>query len=221
MSVTNVSVPNTGTAPIAVISDGTQSHQTIIAEYLPTSGSTSPVQIDKAANNLPAQTMPRLIVVSASSFTRPANTTAYTPLNAVSNNVTAGSVTPVSFTAVDINGAPLTIDRVRISTTDTGASTAGASFRVWFYQSSPTVLAGDGAAFSTNRGTFIGSMTGNLITFGDGGVALCTSEVGSRIITLPTSSAETVFALLQTLTTFTPLSASTFTLTIEGFQGRT
>jgi hypothetical protein len=120
---------------------------------------------------------------------------------------------------------PITIERIRIATSDTGAVTAGAAFRIWLFAADPTtssgVTGGDGAAFSVKQGSFIGSMSGSLISgLNNGSVAICLSEAGSRIITNPVSAGVSIYALLQTLTVFTPLSASTFTLTLEGLQGR-
>jgi hypothetical protein len=219
-----VNVPNTGTAPIDVVFDGTNNHQSVIAEFLPTAASTSPTKLSADGHELPIASNARLVMVAASAYTRPANTTAYVANDLVGNSTTAASVTAISFTATDVNDAPLSLERCRIASTDTGL-TASVAFRIWFYQSDPTassgVVSGDHVAFSTKQGNFIGSMTGSFFVFSNGAVAVCTPEAGSRIITKPTSGAKTVFALLQTLNAFTPISASTFTLTLEGLQGRT
>lgn len=226
MGLTGVQGGNSaGPGDVATILDGSSlNHPVAILEFLPTSSSTSPTLVTPVGTELPITSNTRMVIVAASSFTRPANTTAYTANEAVSNSTTASSVTAVSFTAVDINNAPIDLRRCRIATTDTGAGSANAAFRIYFYQSNPTsssgVVGGDGAAFSTKQGTFVGSMTGTMLIFSDGGVAVCTPEAGSEIITLPTSGAETLYALLQTTSGFTPISASTWTLTIEGFQGR-
>ena len=166
---------------------------------------------------------PVALAVAASAMTRPANTTAYTAGDAVSNNATAGSVTPISFTLADENDAPVQIQRCRIASTDTGV--AGKTFRVYLYQSDPSsstgIVGGDNAAFSTKQGTFIGVMEGVFRTFSDGSVAVCTPVEGQVITTKPTSGAKTVFALLQTLDAFTPsANSTTFTLTLEAVQGR-
>jgi hypothetical protein len=175
-------------------------------------------------NPLPTVPMPRLKVVAAGAMARPANTTAYTANDAVSNNATAGSVAAISFTLADQNDQPLIVHRCRIDTTDTGV--AGKSFRVYFFNSDPTastgVGGGDNAAWSQKKAGFIGSMVGTFRTFSDGSFALCTSEDGPFIVAPPATGAKTIYALLQTLDAFTPsANSTTFTLTLEAQQGRT
>ena len=164
----------------------------------------------------------KFIVVTAAAMTRAANVTPYTALDAVLNNATPGSVTAITLTLSDVNDDTITLERIRIASTDTGV--AAKSFRIWLYRADPTastgIVGGDNLAFSTKQGSFIGSMSGTFRTFSDGSVACCVPDEGSRIITLPTLGAKTVFALLQTLDAFTPsANSTTFTLTAEGFQG--
>src|ERR1035437_2760799 len=166
---------------------------------------------------------PRILSVAASAYTRPANTTPYTGGDAVSNNATAGSVTAVSFSLSDTNDDPITIDRLRLLSTDTGVQ--GKNFRAWFFNSDPTastgVGGGDNTAWSQKQAGFIGSMSGNFRIFSDGAGAVLTPDEGMRIITTPVSGAKTIFMLLQTLDAFTPsANSTTFTGTVEGFQGR-
>lgn len=178
-----------------------------------------------SASPMPVFPRPRYIVVSASAMTRPANTTAYAALDAVSNNATAGSVTAISLSPSDTNDDPVAIERLRILSTDTGPGTAGATFRAWLFSSDPTassgVGGGDNAAFSQKQAGFIGTMSGTFRAFSDGSGAVLAPDEGAEIITLPSSGAKTVFVLLQTLTAFTPsANSTTFTVTIEGVQGR-
>lgn len=165
----------------------------------------------------------RFIIAAAAAMTRPANTTPYSANDAVSNNGTAGSVTPISFTVSDTNDAPISLERVCILSTDTGVR--GKSFRIWLFKSDPTassgVSGGDNAAFSQKQAGYIGTMSGSFRTFSDGAGAILVPDEGSRIITVPVSGAKTLYALLQTLSDFTPsANSTTFTCTIEGFQGR-
>ncbi|ESY82452.1 hypothetical protein X740_04445 [Mesorhizobium sp. LNHC221B00] len=159
----------------------------------------------------------KFIEAVAATMTRLNNTTAYVANEGVSNSATAGSVTPFSFSLSDINDDLVTIERLRLITSDTGV--AGKSLRMWLYRASPTVNSGDHAAFSQPRATFIGSLSGSMRTFSDGSGGLFVPDEGARIITLPTSGAKTVFGLLQTLDAFTPVAQSTWIATLEGFQG--
>lgn len=166
---------------------------------------------------------PLEFAVVGSTVTRPANTTAYAANDAVSDNATAGSVTPITFTLADFNDMPLTLTRCRIHTTDTGF--VAASFAIYLYQTDPTassgVVGGDNAAFSTKKGTFIGRMSGAFRTFSDGAVCCLTPDEGGYIIAMPTTGAKTIFGLLQTLSAATPsANSTTFIPTLEGFQGR-
>jgi hypothetical protein len=153
----------------------------------------------------------------ASTMTRLNNTTSYLANEGVSNSATAGSVTPFSFTMSDVNDDLVTIERLRLITSDTGV--AGKALRMWLYRASPTVNSGDHAAFSQPRSTFVGTFSGTMRTFSDGSGGIFVPDEGSRIITLPTSGAKTVFGLLQTLEAFTPVAQSTWIATLEGFQG--
>lgn len=164
----------------------------------------------------------KFINATFGTITRPAATDAYAANDAVSNSITDGSVTSQSVTISDVNDDTVSIERIRIDSTDTGV--AGKAFRVWLYRTDPTASSGivgaDNEAYSTKRGTFIGTMSGTFRTFSDGSVAVCVPDEGPRIITIPGSGARTVYALLQTLEAFTPsANSTTFILTAEGFQG--
>lgn len=166
---------------------------------------------------------PRYIFAVGSTLTRPANTTAYSINDSVSNNGTAGSVTALTVTAADVNDAPVAIERLTIDTTDTGVQ--GKTFRAYLYRSDPTassgVGGGDNAAFSNKKTGFIGCMSGTFRTFSDGAKATLVPDEGSEIITTPGSGAMTVWWQLQTLDAFTPsANSTTFVATLEGYQGR-
>ena len=167
----------------------------------------------------------RFFSAAASAMTRPANTTAYTAADAVSNNATAGSVTAISFTLSDTNDDPIAIEAGRILSTDTGPGTAGAAFELWLFNSDPTastgVGGGDNAAFSQKQDGFIGKMSGTFFPASDGSIAELAPASVSRILAAPVSGAKTVYALLKTLTAFTPsANSTTFTCSLQGYQGR-
>lgn len=164
----------------------------------------------------------RLIVASFSTLTRPANQTAYTANDSISDSVTAASVSPLSATLSAYNDDPITLERLRIATTDTGLQSKG--IRAFFYNSNPTsssgVGAGDNAGFSNKQAGFIGSMSGTFRAFSDGAVAILSPDEGSRIATTPGAGAKTIWVQYQTLSDFTPSANSTTLIgTVEGFQG--
>ena len=196
--------------------------QAVVAHTVDAGGNAVPVG---SANPSPAQYFPKPIIATAAAMTRPANTTAYSAGDAVSNNATAASVTPIGFAAADVNNAPMLLTHVELLSTDTGPAAAGASFEVWLFNADPTANAGvgggDNAAFSQKQAGFIGRMQGAFIAASDGSMAICTPIEGSLIPTAPSSGGTTIYALLKTLTAFTPsANSTTFTATLKGVQGR-
>jgi hypothetical protein len=165
---------------------------------------------------------PRMWVTAAAPFNRPANTTEYAANTLVANSTIAGSVAPIVFATTDTIGNTVSLEQARIATTDTGFQTT--QIRLWLYAADPTlstgVINGDGSTFSTKQGAFLGTMTGTFKTFNDGAVAVLSSDVGTRILTYAYVGTTFVYGLLQTLGTPIPLSASTFTATLVGTQGR-
>lgn len=180
-------------------------------------GTHTPVAL---ASPIPVQAVSRLLVVAAAAMARPANTTPYAAGDAVANDPTAGSVTPISLALSDLVDAPAAIERLRIASSDMGV--AGRAFRAWLFQTSPTPGAGDNAAFAVPAAGLVGTMAGVFkAATTAGSFAVLLPEDGDRIVTAPGAGAQTVFALLQTLDAFTPsANSTTFTLTAEGERGR-
>lgn len=170
-------------------------------------------------------------------LTRPANTTAYTAGDSISDNATAGSVTALSATISDTNDDPIFISDILVSSTDTGL--AGKRIRAYLFNSDPTsssgVGAGDNAAYSQKKAGYIGSFSGVLESgFSDGtvgrlvpayndGAASGTpnASAGGFLAVKPTSGAKTLFIQLQAIDGFTPSSSSTtISLSARGWQAR-
>lgn len=93
-------------------------------------------------------------LIASANFTTPAGTTAYADADLIANSGTAGSVTPLDFTACATSGGGGIIRRARYYTPDTGM--AGKSVYLWLFKASPTVANGDNAAFSATQSTFLG-----------------------------------------------------------------
>lgn len=179
----------------------------------------------------------RLISATFTTLTRPANTTAYTAGDSISDNATAGSVTALSATLSDVNDDPIFVSEILINSTDTGL--AGKRIRAYVYNSDPTassgVVGGDNAAFSNKKAGYIGSFSGVLESgFSDGtvgrlvptyadGAAASTPHAmaGGYVVTKPTSGAKTLFIQYQAVDGFTPSANSTTIIgTARGWQGR-
>src|SRR5262245_13469310 len=179
----------------------------------------------------------RLFVAAFTTLTRPANTTAYTAGDSISDNATAGSVTALSATVSDINDDPIFISEILINSTDTGL--AGKRIRAYLYNADPTastgVGAGDNSPFSNKKNGYIGSCSGVLEsgfsdgtvgrlvpTFADGAAAGTPhAPAGGYIVTKPTSGAKTLFIQFQAVDGFTPSANSTTIIAAaRGWQGR-
>lgn len=180
---------------------------------------------------------PKAFSAAFTTLTRPANTTAYTAGDSISNNATAGSVTALSATVSDTNNDPVTLTEILIASTDTGL--AGKRVRAYLFNSDPTastgVGGGDNAAYLQKQAGYIGSMSGVLEAgFSDGTVGRLVpsfndsatsptpnAPAGGFIISKPTSGAETIFIQFQAIDGFTPSANSTTIIaTARGFQGR-
>jgi hypothetical protein len=93
-----------------------------------------------AGTNLIGKIKTKFISAAGTALTRPANTTAYTANDAISDNATIGSVTAKSITVSDVNDDTVTLERMRLVSTDTGIQ--GKSVRVWLYNPTrPPILA--------------------------------------------------------------------------------
>lgn len=78
----------------------------------------------------------------ASSFTRPADTTAYASGDIVANSTTAGSVAPMVF---DVGTSQGVVRAAGFKTSNT-ALASGSTFRLHMWSQAPTVAGGDNAA---------------------------------------------------------------------------
>jgi hypothetical protein len=138
----------------------------------------------------------------SASFTRPADTTAYASGDLVANNVTAGSVVPMSLTPPQRTG---NVKRVTIK--KSGTSVTNASFRLHLYDSSPTPVNGDNGAWSTTVAAYLGSVDVTVDkAFTDGAVGVGTCDFNL--------AGTSLFALLEARGAYTPASAEVFTVTL-------
>lgn len=170
---------------------------------------------------------PQNFVAAATTLTRPANTTAYSVGDSVSNNGTAASVTALSATVSDTNDAPINLTDVILDTNDTGIGASTVTMRVYVYNADPTassgVGAGDNSAFSNKKAGLIGTFTGTFTAMSDGGKAVCTPESGAPyIVCKPSSGAKLLYVQHQIIAgTPTPsANSTTIDTSIRGFQGR-
>lgn len=161
-----------------------------------------------------------LAVCPSSNFTRPNNTTAYASGQLIANSVTAGSVTPLSWTAARVAAGSGFVRRARL--VKSGTTITNATFRLHLYGASPTVANGDGAAWSTNRSSYIGSVdldmtasTGRVFT--DSAEVIGIPAVGNEI-NFTLTSGQTIYGLLEARAAYTPVAQEVFTVELEIVQ---
>jgi hypothetical protein len=190
-----------------------------------TDGTTNKVAVGNSPAANTAKSYTGTFVVAATALTRPANTTAYTALDSISNNATAGSVTANSVTLSDTNDHPIDISEILLASTDTGPGTAAIQIRLHLFNSDPTastgVVGGDNAAWSNKQAGWVGSFSGTMRAFSDGSRGVLIADEGTLRLITPVSGAKTLYWQLQAIGGFTPsANSTTFTPTFKGFQAR-
>ncbi|RUU10766.1 hypothetical protein EOD10_20360 [Mesorhizobium sp. M7A.T.Ca.TU.009.01.3.2] len=168
-----------------------------------------------AGTNLIGKIKTPFFTAASGQLVRPANQTPYS----IGDEVSASSPASLSVTVADVNDNPVTLERIRVSSNDTGFG--GKAIRVWVYNGA-TTAGTDNAAFATAKANFIGSFSGTLRAASDGCVGVLVPDEGSRIVTLPAFGARTIQLRVQTLDAPTSsANSTTFDFTVEGFQGGT
>jgi hypothetical protein len=163
--------------------------------------------------------MSELIAVSAPTFTRPGDTTAYAAGDLVANSVTAASVVALVF---NLPPRKLRIAGCRLRKSD-GTDVANASFRLHLFSAVPTFATnGDNSAMSGNTtgaanylmSLYIGNMVGLDDAVGDGIPA--SNNLWRDILPLQWDSgaAQTIYGVLEAMAAYAPASAETFTVTL-------
>ena len=148
---------------------------------------------------------------STVTFARPSNATPYTAGDVV--GATGGSAIHTLATAGPSGGYVL-IQSIAMVTHDTSVPAGMGSFRIHFYNASPTAIA-DNAAFdllTTDHGKYLGYV--DLPAPQDFGSSIYTqTDYPGRLVKLATGSTS-LFIEIETKGAFTPVSAVTFDLAI-------
>lgn len=153
----------------------------------------------------------------AATFTRPADTTAYTSGDLVANSTTAGLVAPMEFQVSRSRDGSLGIIRGRIKKSGTGVTNA--SFRIHLYSSSPTPTNGDNGAWVTTNAGYLGFIDVAVDkAFSDAaqgdGVPISASVAAEMAVKLAGTTTK-IFGLLEARGAYTPANAEVFTVTLE------
>lgn len=149
------------------------------------------------------------LINTQATFTRPADTTAYTANDLVANSVTAGSVVPMTFSLPRNAGVKL----YRASVSVNSAVPTNLKFNLHLYGSLPTCTNGDNGAWLTTSSNWLGSVAidGTTQTFSDNSVGWSTLTTYPLLLV-----SKTVYGLLQATAAYTPTSGEIFTVTLTG-----
>lgn len=157
-------------------------------------------------------------LVKAATITRPADTTAYASGDLIANSTTAGSVTPFTFAG---GAVPYRARRFILRTSN--ATVTNKNYQLFLFSASPTVTNGDNGAFAVtaaDHGRLVGVFASTAaLSTGGGSVnyfycndSAATSVNGWLESRLP----GTFYGLLRANAAYTPTSAETFDLVMEG-----
>ncbi len=159
------------------------------------------------------------ILNCTASFTRPADTTAYTSGDLVANSVTNTSVVPMTFQVFGAAGVKVW----RVNLLNNNATPTNGKFRLHLYGALPTGIAnGDNGAWSTNNNAYIDSIDidASAKTFVDksygSGVYINTALVAQSIFFTLDRSLGAFYGLLAVTAAYTPASAEVFTVNVQG-----
>jgi hypothetical protein len=188
-----------------------------------TPGTTNLVQVGgslPAGTSVIGVTTAIIATPTASTMTRPANTTAYAVGALVANSVTAGSVVPLSFTAARIAAGNFAVRTALLK--KSGSIITNAAFRLHLFSASPTIATtGDAGVFATvvsGSATYLGYFDILFMqAFADGAIGSGAPWVGNEI-DVALASGQTVYGLLEARGAYTPASAETFTASLQVWQ---
>jgi hypothetical protein len=169
---------------------------------------------------------PRGVTVHTVSFARPADTTAYTANDLVAGSTSvAATNSPIIADAVYDGADGFRLDRVRLY--KSGTSLTNASFRVHIFNALPVWSVGDNGAGGAINALAVSDMASH-VGFVDITMDRASATAGAYGMANPSSGAITVkpsvitstaiYVAVQALAAYTPASAETFTVALEGIR---
>ena len=200
----------TGSGGAATIADGADVAEGATTDAaVASAGNGSLVALAKGTQTLSRN---QVQILAAQSFTRPADTTAYTgststvPGDLVANSTTAGSVTPLTFTPTAISGATAEgyITFIELQITAAVSTTLRAHI---IQTTAPTVTNGDNGTIALSNytvDTYLGFVDVVMTPSAAGG-----AMGGDDSLLIPYSTASNIYVLLETIIAWTPTSAGT------------
>jgi len=147
--------------------------------------------------------------VTAPSFTRPNDTTAYQDADLVANSTTAGEVVPLKFIIPWKRSCIIRGASIRKSD---GADITGALFTLHLYRNAPTVTNGDNGALATDYAEKIGTIVvGQQVAYADDAYGISFS--GNYYVDANNND-RAVYGLIEAKGAYQGLALETFTATL-------
>ena len=153
------------------------------------------------------------VLMTATSFTRPNDTTTYASGDLIANSTTAGSVVPINFGVTPRLGHGLFINRVKI--TKTAGPVANGTVRCHFFDDvAVAVTNGDNAAFApTTSASYIGYLEAVFSsTLAAWGFATADSQ---RPVWSPAASGDILYGLIEARAAYVPTAQEVWTVQPE------
>lgn len=153
---------------------------------------------------------------TSTTFTRPADTTAYTANDLVANSTTAGSVVPMTFNITGGRNARIWRAYIQFNS----ATVTNAKFNLHLYLSSPTCTNGDNGAWLTTNSGYQGFIavdaTGQTFSDNTRGYGVYVNNSVFAPMYVQGGFNQQIFGLLQATAAYTPTSAEVFTVGLIG-----
>lgn len=169
---------------------------------------------------------PRGVTVHSVSFTRPADTNAYTANDLVGTSTSVAAANSTAILDAVYDGADgFRFDRVRLRKSN--KSTTNASFRVHFFDRLPVWDVGDNGAGGAITALAVTTMAGHC-GYVDITMDRASATAGAYGMANPSSGAITIkpsavtstaiYIAVQALAAYTPVSEEVFTVDVEGIR---
>jgi len=168
-------------------------------------------------NDNGAQIVAGKTVTASASFTRPANTTAYTAKDAVANSASSPAVLTFSDMAGEEGGAGYLV-KARLMTNQ---SANAARFRLHLFHTAPTPVNDNDqqTLLWANRANRVGHVDFDACqTEGTGSDAANTSNTTLRLAFVCAAASKVLYGLLEALDAFTPASEQQFFVELSAEQ---
>lgn len=156
-------------------------------------------------------------VIRSNILTRPADTLIYASGDLVSSSTTGASCAPLTFTGLTTTanyGSIVRIDRVRLRTSST--SVTAAQFRAHFYAATAAASNGDNGVWLTPITDYIGAADITVDRQFTNGAEGCGVPLIGPMIMCNIAAGADLFCYLEARAAYTPTSAGTFTVILEG-----